>query len=306
MRFCFLFLGLLLSYSALAQSADTTRHRVGYQETMPVFPGGPKALMKLVTDSLRYPPEALRDGIQGKVLLAFVVDSTGHVTKITVKQGLRADLDAEALRAAQRLRAVQWQPGTQNRRPVNVFFTVPLTFGINTTSAGAPADSLDLFPGPALVLPSRSWSTRQGKIPADKGVIYGHCLQRLGFSSGGLPQYVRLLNLTTGKFYRILVKPAVRSRSENEFCVALPPGRYALQWYEYSYGTEALRKASRGPLTDRRFTFTLLPGQLHYVGKWDFTQPNAPRFLSEKAVLDARLGPDDQKLYQEAVTTLPH
>ncbi|TYZ07571.1 energy transducer TonB [Hymenobacter lutimineralis] len=306
MRFYFLFLGLLISYSTLAQSADTTRRRVGYQETMPVFPGGPKALFKLVTDSLRYPPTALRDGIQGKVLLAFVVDSTGHVTNITIKQGLRPDLDAEALRAAQRLQAVQWQPGTQNRRPVNVFFTVPVTFSIDNISAGMPADSLDLFPGPALVLPSRSWSTNQGEIPAGKGVIYGHCLQRLGFSSGGLPQYVRLLNLTTGKFYRISVKPIVRTRPENEFCVALPPGRYVLQWYEYSYGTEALRKAARGALTDRRYSFTLQPGQLQYVGKWDFAQPNAPRFLSEKAVLDARLGTEDQKLYQEAFTTIPH
>ncbi|MBT2557913.1 energy transducer TonB [Hymenobacter sp. ISL-91] len=305
----FALLGLLATRTSLAQNqpapADTTRQHYTYQETMPVFPGGPKALFKLLTEDLQYPPKALRDGVQGRVYLTFVVEPTGDVADIKVKQGVRADLDEEALRMAQRLKTVRWQPGTQNQRPVSVFYTVPLSFRLTESPVALGPDSLDANPGPAIVLPSRLWTATEKTVPANKGVLYGNCIQRLGFSSGGLPQYVRILNLTTGKFYRILVKPAMRSRSENEFCVALPPGRYALQWYEYSYGLEALRKAGPGPLMATRYVFTLEPGQMHYVGKWDFSQPNAPRFRNEKAQLDAHFSAETKSLYEAARISLP-
>ncbi|MBD2715487.1 energy transducer TonB [Microvirga sp. STR05] len=302
-------LGLLIPCTSLAQNqpapADTTGQHYTYQETMPVFPGGQETLFKLLTKGLQYPPKALRDGVQGKVYLSFVVEPTGDVADIKVKQGVRADLDEEALRMAQRLKTVRWQPGTQNQRPVSVVYTVPLTFSLTKGPLTLAADSLDANPGPAIVLPSRLWTAAEKTIPADKGVLYGNCIQRLGFSSGGLPQYVRVLNLTTGKFYRILVKPAMRSRSENGFCVALPPGRYALQWYEYSYGLDALRKAGQGRLTDTRYCFTLQPGQMHYAGKWDFSQPDAPRFLNEKVQLDAHFSAETKALYEGAVISLP-
>ncbi|MBC6698012.1 energy transducer TonB [Hymenobacter puniceus] len=313
MRYVLFYMGLLWLMPcrpALAQHQpappDTTQKPYTYQETMPVFPGGPDALFRLLTDGLQYPPKALRDGVQGKVYLSFAVAPTGEVADIKVKKGVRADLDEEALRMAQRLKAVRWQPGTQNKQPVQVVYTVPLTFSLTKEPPVAASDSLDANPGPFLVLPTRLWGAADNKVlPADKGVLYGNCIQRLGFSSGGLPQYVRVLNLTSGKFYRILVKPAMRSRSENSFCVALPPGRYALQWYEYSYGLDALRKPGQGQLTDTRYYFTLQPGQMHYVGKWDFSQQDAPRFLNEKAQLDAQFPPDNKALYEGARISLP-
>ena len=59
-------------------------------------------------------------------------------------------------------------------------------------------------------------------LPPDRGVVYGGCIQRLGSESGGFGQYVRLANLSTGKAVRIEVKPALRSRKQNAFCVARP------------------------------------------------------------------------------------
>ncbi|WP_324671663.1 energy transducer TonB [Hymenobacter sp. GOD-10R] len=272
---------------------------------MPVFPGGPNRFLDFLADSLHYPPLALRDRVQGKVYVCFTVDPTGSVTTIFVKQGLRADIDAEALRNTQRLIPIHWQPGTQNGRPVPVVYTVPLTFSIANPHMLA-ADSLDIAPGPTIVLPTSGWPASRGTLAPDKGLIYGSCVQRLGFSSGGMGQYVRLRNLDTDKVFRILVKPLMRSRAENEFCVALPPGRYALQQYEYSYGIESLRKASRGAVTDTRYTFVVLPGKLHYVGTWNFSALQKPRFTDDKAALDAQLSSNYSKLpFTDAVKTLP-
>lgn len=302
--FCLLHHAVAQAQQPRTERKDSVGQRYSYQEQMPVFPGGTDALFRLLTDSLRYPASALRDKVQGKVYLAFVVGPTGQVTDIRVQQGVRADLDAEALRVAQRLTRVRWQPGTQNDRPVAVSFTFPLKFGLS--EGGIAADSLDVHPGPTIVLPRSSWSARQQHIPADLGVIYGSCLQRLGFSSGGLPQYVRLQNVRTGKVIRILVKPAMRSRQENAFCVALAPGRYALQWYEYSYGTETLRKGASGKLADSRYQFDVAAGQLHYVGTWDFTQPANASFRDEKRLLDAQVSAEYPHLkFAEAITYLP-
>ncbi|MCB2408252.1 energy transducer TonB [Hymenobacter lucidus] len=290
-----------------ARPDTTLAKKYTYTETMPVFPGGQQRMMELLTDSLRYPPLALRDQAQGKVFLSFTIDPTGIMTNIVVKQGVRPDLDAEALRLLRRLVPIRWQPGTQNGRPVSVVYTVPLTFSISNKLQPLAPDSLDAAPGPAIVLPTRSWSAGSKALPADKGVIYGSFVQRLGFSSGGLGQYVRLHNLTTHKVVRILVKPVMRSRPENEFCVALPPGRYALYQYEYNYGFEQVRKLRNSPpLADTRYIFVVQPGQLHYVGTWDLSQPMQPRFSSHKPELDQRIGAEYPALpLAEAVEALP-
>ncbi|UPL50025.1 hypothetical protein [Hymenobacter sublimis] len=177
-------------------------------------------------------------------------------------------------------------------------------------------DSLDVNPGPMLVLPSASWGSAQKQLPADKGVIYGSCLQRLdGSRSGGLGQYVRVVNLETRKNFRLNVKPIVRTRRENPFCYALPPGHYALHSYEFSdskwYGAQAFLESIRKPrnsqtLANTRYVFEVKPGQLHYVGTWDLSQEFDPRFLDEKSTIDA----DFHKSYphlplNDAQTVLP-
>ncbi|MBO0357300.1 energy transducer TonB [Hymenobacter sp. BT186] len=313
---CILFLAICLLGSTLiswaqthAAPSDSSRNKpYRYEETMPVFPGGPSALLKFLSDSMRYPKSALRDQVQDKVFISFLVNPEGRTTDIQVKQGVRADLDAEALRVAKRLTQVQWQPGTQNRKPVTVSYTVPLTFSINNGPGGFTADSLDQLPVPTFLLPVATWTASRGPLPAGKGLIYGSCIQRLGFSSGGLPQHVLLVDLATPKVLRVIVKPTMKSRKENEFCVALPAGTYALYQYYYSYGNDELRKPSNqiGTIAATRYVFTVQAGQLNYVGTWDFSTPQQPSFRPDETALQKRINPTYRKLgFADAVLSVP-
>jgi TonB family protein len=271
-----------------------------YSERLPIFPGGDSTdtrasfgrFKRFLEDSLQLPPLALRDRVRGQVFLSFAVTAAGRTTDLKIAKGLRADVDSAVLRHAQRLRRVRWQPGTQQGQPVRVAFSVPLSF--NLPPGGLAPDSLDLPRFNKLRLPLAAWSLGRASLPAGKGIVYGTCLQRLGFSSGGLPQYVRVINLSTGQPFRLGVKPAVRSRRENTFCYALPAGRYALSEYEFGQ-FERLARPAAGPgptVAATRYVFTVVPGQLHYVGTWNLANAHEPLFLDEKTALDATLQAD--------------
>jgi len=311
----FLVLGLAGRAHAQAVPAADTAHGKPYTyiEIMPVFPAQERAdsartpmqrMMHYLNSDLHFPPKALRDGVQGKVYFSFAVDSQGRTVNIKLAKGLREDVDAEVLRIAHQLDTIRWRPGTQNGRPVQVAFTVPITFGVRggPTHFGVPGnDSLDLRRFTKLKLPTSAWRLDQAP-PAGYGVLYGTCLQRMGLSSGGIAQYVRLVNLSTGQVFRLNVKPTLRSRRENPFCYALPAGRYALSQYEFNHSSVLLDfRAERllrprpvpGPnVAATRYLFTLAAGQLHYVGTWNFANENEPIFLDEKSLLDPVLQAD--------------
>jgi len=281
--------------------ADSARGKSHpYTERVPIFPGGDSTdarasfsrFKHFLEDSLRLPPLALRDQVRGQVFLAFAVTAAGRTTDLHIAKGLRADVDSVVLRHARRLGRVRWQPGTQQGRPVRVAFTVPVSF--NLPPGGQAPDSLDLPRFNKLRRPLGAWSLGRTSVPAGKGLVYGTCLQRLGFSSGGLPQYVQVVNLSTGQVFRLGVKPALRSRRENSFCYALPAGRYALKEYEFGQ-FERLARPVTGPgatVAATRYVFTLAAGQLHYVGTWNLANAGEPLFLDEKNALDATLQAD--------------
>ena len=334
-----IFLGLILSLLAGSARAQTTtpatditqpRHYT-YIERVPVFPGQESSdstrstsqrFMKFLNDGLIFPLRALRDGVNGRVFFSFTVNAQGRTTDIKLIKGLREDVDAEVIRIAHRLDAIQWKPGTQNGRPVSVAFAVPISFATGDEARQALAATGDSLEVPAfnrLALPASAWGTDRRIFPTDRGLVYGSCIQRLGFESGGLGQYVRLVNLTTGKSVRIEVKPPFRTRKQNDFCFALPPGRYALykygftasKWYGGLLHEENLRKApnsepAAGHLSATRYLFTVAAGQLHYLGTWNLEQENAPVFLNEKAQLDAQLLPLFKNLsFGTAMVALP-
>lgn len=104
-------------------------------ENMPEFPnGGMAALMKYLTDNIRYPEAAKKAGIQGRVTVQFVVDKDGSIKNVRTLRGVNSDLDAEAIRVIQSM--PKWKPGTQKGEPVKVKYTVPVMFRIPT----APVD----------------------------------------------------------------------------------------------------------------------------------------------------------------------
>jgi TonB family protein len=97
-----------------------------FEEKLPVFPGGQKAMFKILEDNLVYPKAALEENVGGKVITKFTIDTFGNVTNIKVVQGVRQDLDNEAVRLIGLL--TNWTPATQNGKKVNVIFTLPLNF----------------------------------------------------------------------------------------------------------------------------------------------------------------------------------
>jgi protein TonB len=94
----------------------------------PEYPGGMSRLSGTLYSSIKYPKEALKKEIQGKVYVRFIVDKTGTVTKAFVSRSLEASLDAEALRAVNKLRG--WTPGQLDGEAIDTLFTLPVTFAI--------------------------------------------------------------------------------------------------------------------------------------------------------------------------------
>lgn len=82
---------------------------------------------QFIMQNLRYPEEAMKKGIQGRVAVKFVVTSTGHIKGVSVAGRLQQPLlDEEAIRIVSSM--PPWQPGTQNGKPVNIYYTLPVTF----------------------------------------------------------------------------------------------------------------------------------------------------------------------------------
>jgi protein TonB len=95
-------------------------------EQMPEFPGGPAALMKWLSDNIKYPAVAEENGIQGRVVCTFVVERDGSVTDVQVARSIDPSLDKEAIRVLKKM--PKWIPGKQNGSAVRVKYTVPVTF----------------------------------------------------------------------------------------------------------------------------------------------------------------------------------
>lgn len=95
-------------------------------EEQPEFPGGQAALMKFLSDNIRYPVIAQENGIQGRVICSFVVEKDGSITDVQVVRGVDPSLDKEAVRVIQSM--PKWKPGKQRGKAVRVRFTLPIVF----------------------------------------------------------------------------------------------------------------------------------------------------------------------------------
>jgi len=108
-----------------AKSSDTEKSFTAVEQ-MPVYPGGEEELMKFIIGNLRYPSEAKKAGIEGRVIIRFVVSKNGDITNVEVLRGLDPSCDQEAVRVAKLM--PKWTPGKQNGKNVNVYFTIPIVF----------------------------------------------------------------------------------------------------------------------------------------------------------------------------------
>lgn len=95
-------------------------------EEQPSFPGGQGALMQWLRDNIKYPVIAAENGIEGRVIVQFVVSKSGSISNVNVVRGVDPSLDKEAVRVVSNM--PNWTPGKQNGTTVNVRYTLPVTF----------------------------------------------------------------------------------------------------------------------------------------------------------------------------------
>ena len=161
----------------------------------------------------------------------------------------------------------------------------------------------------------------------DKAILYGNFVQRLGFSSGGFPQDIKLRNIETAEVVTFRVKPTYKSAKQNTFMVYIEPGTYIILNYEWTksmwYGgkmyTEPIYKDFDGfnyisKKTDpnqfshqklERFQFTIEANTLYYVGTWHFDQ-SIVSFTNDKEELDQTISINHPHLdFRKAEVCLP-
>ena len=95
-------------------------------EQMPMFPGGDAALMGYLRDNIHYPTVAAENGVQGRVVVGFVVERDGSITDVNILRSVDPSLDREAMRVVKSM--PRWTPGKQNGSAVRVKYQVPVTF----------------------------------------------------------------------------------------------------------------------------------------------------------------------------------
>jgi TonB family protein len=103
-------------------------------EEMPMFPGGDSALLAYISQNTKYPEIAKANGVQGRVIIRFCVTDVGGIDRVSVLKGVDPELDAEATRVVKNL--PKFKPGKQGGKPVNVWYMVPITFGLDKPAAG--------------------------------------------------------------------------------------------------------------------------------------------------------------------------
>jgi protein TonB len=98
-------------------------------EQMPSFPGGQGALMNYLNSNIKYPVIAEENGIQGRVVVQFVVGKDGSISNVHVVKSVDPSLDKEAVRVVENM--PRWIPGKQNGQSVTVRYTLPVTFRLS-------------------------------------------------------------------------------------------------------------------------------------------------------------------------------
>lgn len=95
-------------------------------EQMPEFPGGVEGLMRYLQQNVQYPPTAIQNNVQGRVIVQFIIDETGQVGDVKVVRSVSEEVDAEAVRVIKSM--PKFEPGRQGGEPVSVWYTLPIAF----------------------------------------------------------------------------------------------------------------------------------------------------------------------------------
>jgi protein TonB len=111
------------------EKPDPTDDIFVFVEVMPEFPGGETELFRYFNRTIRYPRMAQEVGLEGIVIIGFIVEKDGSISNVHLKRGIGGGCDEEALRAVKNM--PDWIPGRQGTQAVRVRYTVPVTFRLN-------------------------------------------------------------------------------------------------------------------------------------------------------------------------------
>ena len=129
-----LLVALLSSTAVMAQKTVIKKNQskepvFDVVEVMPQFPGGQDSLMSFLMHTVKYPKEAMEKGVQGRVVVQFIVEKDGTVSSPNVIRAVTPALDQEAIRVVQSM--PKWAPGKQRGKEVRTKFTLPVTFRLH-------------------------------------------------------------------------------------------------------------------------------------------------------------------------------
>lgn len=108
-----------------SRADDEVKGVVKAAEKMPEYEGGEKALLNFLGENIRYPESALKDSIQGRVIVQFVISKSGNVSDVNVMRKVNPALDEEASRV---VKLLKFTPGEVDGKPVDCFYTLPVEF----------------------------------------------------------------------------------------------------------------------------------------------------------------------------------
>jgi TonB family protein len=120
-------IGLLICQLSRAQiTADKDTVKKKHIEIVPEYPGGEKAFQNYIARNLQYPGVANLIGIEGRVVVSFIIERDGTVTNVYPKQCVGAGCESEAVKVI--AGSKKWKPGIQDGKPVRVMYAVPIDF----------------------------------------------------------------------------------------------------------------------------------------------------------------------------------
>lgn len=95
-------------------------------EICPCFPGGDKAVLEFIKRNMRYPKSAKENGIEGRVIVSFYVETDGRLTNLSIAKSVDSRLDKEALRIIKKM--PKWEPGQFGGKIVRMKYSLPIEF----------------------------------------------------------------------------------------------------------------------------------------------------------------------------------
>lgn len=119
---------LVLLFSFMTSTAQTKKNDMVFDvvEVMPQFPGGQIAMLQYLMKNIKYPEQAMKEGIQGRVAVRFIVEKDGSISDVKPVLSVHPLLNKEAVRVVESM--PKWSPGKHNGKPVRVRFNLPVMF----------------------------------------------------------------------------------------------------------------------------------------------------------------------------------